>query len=145
MSGIKKHSRKREAVLEKIRATTSHPSAVWVYEELRKDIPDLSLGTVYRNISVFKDEGLIISVGVVNGQERFDGNIFEHTHFICVDCGEVLDVEADLDESFNAKVEADNSVDVLYRQLTFYGRCVKCKNKPQKTFTKTTANNIQQD
>jgi Fur family peroxide stress response transcriptional regulator len=129
MSGIKKHSRKREAVLEKIRSTTSHPSAVWVYEELRKDIPDLSLGTVYRNISVFKDEGLIVSVGVVNGQERFDGNISEHTHFICVDCGDVLDVDAELDQSCTAKIEAEHGVDVLFRQLTFYGRCSRCANK----------------
>jgi Fur family peroxide stress response transcriptional regulator len=135
MSGIRKHSRKREAVLDKIRGTTSHPSAVWVYEELRKDIPDLSLGTVYRNISVFKDEGRIISVGVVNGQERFDGNVSEHTHFICLDCGNVLDVDAALDRSFTEKVESENSVDVLYRQLTFYGRCRDCRNKPEKAFS----------
>ena len=137
MTGIKKRSRKREAVLDKIRSTTAHPSAVWVYEELRKDIPDLSLGTVYRNISVFKDEGLIISVGVVNGQERFDGNTSEHTHFICVDCGEVLDVDAELEETVNSKVEAANGVDILYRQLTFYGRCGKCRNTPQKAFINT--------
>ncbi|SHI20574.1 Fur family transcriptional regulator, peroxide stress response regulator [Sporobacter termitidis DSM 10068] len=136
MNSIKKHSRKREAILEKICSTTTHPSAVWVYEELRKEIPDLSLGTVYRNISVFKDEGLIISVGVVNGQERFDGNVEEHTHFICLDCGDVLDVDAALDPSFTEKVEAENNVDVLFRQLTFYGRCLNCSNKSQKAFSK---------
>ena len=139
MSVIKKRSRKREAVLDKIRSTTAHPSAVWVYEELRKEIPDLSLGTVYRNISVFKDEGLIISIGVVNGQERFDGNTSEHTHFICVDCGEVLDVDAELEETVNSKIEAANGVDILYRQLTFYGRCGKCRNTPKKALMSTTS------
>lgn len=131
MSVIKKHSRKREAVLEKIRSTRTHPSAVWVYEELRKDIPDLSLGTVYRNISVFKDEGLIISVGVVNGQERFDGTIAEHTHFICTDCGDVLDVDAKLDRAFTRKVEIENGVAVQHRQLTFYGKCAKCASESE--------------
>lgn len=127
MGRVKKYSRKREAILEKIRGTTSHPSAVWLYEELRKEIPDLSLGTVYRNLSEFSDEGLIISVGVVNGQERFDGNISEHSHFICLDCGEVIDVNAELDPSFNETVGKINGLEVLFRQLTFYGRCNKCR------------------
>jgi Fur family peroxide stress response transcriptional regulator len=135
MSAIRKHSRKREAVLEKIRGTKSHPSAVWVYEELRKEIPDLSLGTVYRNISVFKDEGLINSVGVVGGQERFDGDISEHTHFICLECGSVLDVDVGLDESLTARVETDNGVDIISRQLAFYGRCAQCKSKPQQALS----------
>jgi Fur family transcriptional regulator, peroxide stress response regulator len=126
MDGIKKYSRKREAVLEKIRSTKTHPSAVWVYEELRKDIPDLSLGTVYRNLSVFKEDGQIISVGVVNGQERFDGNTTEHTHFICVSCGEVLDIEADTQPGLNVEVSARNHVTVHFHQLTFYGTCGRC-------------------
>lgn len=126
MSRIKKYSRKREAILEKIRSTTSHPTAVWIYEELRKEIPDLSLGTVYRNLSEFLDEGLIISVGVVSGQERFDGNIVEHTHFICLDCGEVIDIEAELDPSLNEVVGSRNNLEILNRQLSFYGRCRKC-------------------
>jgi Fur family peroxide stress response transcriptional regulator len=129
MTRIRKYSRKRDAVLEKIRSTASHPSALWVYEELRKDIPDLSLGTVYRNISVFKNEGLIISVGVVDGQERFDGNTSEHTHFICLDCGNILDVSDVPDEADKRRIEAENGVEILYRQLNFYGRCPQCRNK----------------
>jgi Fur family peroxide stress response transcriptional regulator len=129
MSGIKKHSRKREAVLEKIRGTSSHPAALWVYEEVKKEIPDISLGTVYRNLSVFKDEGLIISVGVVDGQERFDANTCEHTHFICIGCGDVLDIDADIEPTLNDSVARCNGIDVLFRQLTFYGKCRKCGNK----------------
>lgn len=124
---MKKFSRKREAILEKIRGTTTHPSAICLYEELRKEIPDLSLGTVYRNLSEFSNEGLIISVGVVNGQERFDGNVSEHSHFVCLNCGEVADIEAALDPSFNEAVEKTNGIEVLFRQLSFYGRCNKCK------------------
>lgn len=131
MAGIKKYSRKRDAVLDKIRGTTSHPTAVWVYDEVKKDIPDISLGTVYRNLSVFKDEGLIVSVGVVDGQERFDANTDEHTHFICLCCGDVLDITARMDQSLNAAVARENGLDILFRQLTFYGKCEKCSNKPK--------------
>jgi Fur family peroxide stress response transcriptional regulator len=129
MNTMKKHSVKRDAVLEKLRSTKSHPSALWIYEELRKEIPDISLGTVYRNLSVFKDEGLIISVGVVNGQERFDAATFEHTHFICLDCGDVIDVDADIEPSLRESVEQTYNLEVLMQQLTLYGKCGKCRDK----------------
>jgi Fur family transcriptional regulator, peroxide stress response regulator len=129
MSGKKKYSRKREAILKKIRGTTAHPTADWIYEEVKKEMPDISLGTVYRNLAVFKDEGLIISVGVVGGQERFDANTLEHTHFICLGCGEVLDIEVDVEESLNESVASKNGIDVFFRQLTFYGNCNKCHHK----------------
>ncbi|NMA25977.1 MAG: transcriptional repressor [Clostridiales bacterium] len=124
----KKYSRKREAVLEKIRGTASHPTADWVYEEVRKEIPDISLGTVYRNLAVFKDEGLIISVGVVDGRERFDANTCEHAHFICLGCGSVLDIEADIEAGFNERVAQANGLDIQFRQLSFYGKCGRCAN-----------------
>ncbi|MEL4105393.1 transcriptional repressor [Oscillospiraceae bacterium WX1] len=123
---VKKHSRKRDAVLEKIRSTTTHPSALWVYEELRKEIPDLSLATVYRNIAAFKEEGKVITVGVVGGQERYDGTVTEHTHFICLSCGAVRDIEVSVSPSLNDETARQNNVDVLFRQLTFYGNCEKC-------------------
>ena len=72
MSIARKHSRKRDAILECLRCTTSHPTAEWVYTQLKPTIPDLSLATVYRNLAMFKDEGTIDSVGVYNGLERFD-------------------------------------------------------------------------
>ena len=129
MATVRKRSRKRDALLHKIRSTTCHPSAVWIYEEVRKDIPDLSLGTVYRNLSVFKDEGLIVSVGTVNGQERFDGNTSEHTHFICLDCGAVVDIDADVDPGLGETVSRENNLDVFFKQLTFYGKCGECRAK----------------
>ena len=89
MATIRKRSRKRDAILACVRATTCHPSAEWVYQRLKPTIPDLSLGTVYRNLSMFKDEGLVISVGTVGGLERFDGNITDYRlsfYGLCPDC-----------------------------------------------------------
>ena len=130
MSTVRKHSRKRDALLQKIQSTDRHPSAIWIYEELRKEIPDLSLGTVYRNLSVFKDEGLIVSVGTVNGQERYDGNTREHTHFICSECGDIIDVDTSIDAQLECQIEQRYDLEINHKQLTLYGKCNKCRAKP---------------
>ena len=78
-----KHFRRRDAVLTCLRGTDVHPSAEWVHSQLKADYPDISLGTVYRNLAYFKDQGTIVSLGTVKGVERFDGNTTPHVHFIC--------------------------------------------------------------
>ena len=70
MERTAKHFRKRDAILTCLRQTTVHPSAEWIYAKLKPEIPDLSLGTVYRNLALFKQQGLITSLGTVNGVER---------------------------------------------------------------------------
>lgn len=96
MHTTRKNSRKRQAILDALRQTHEHPSAEWLYARLKPEYPDLSLGTVYRNLSLFKEEGTIVSVGTVNGQERFDAITEPHTHFICSGCGSIIDLETAL-------------------------------------------------
>ena len=121
------YSRKREAILNVIRCTTIHPTADWVYQQLKASYPDLSLGTVYRNISQFKDDGTIISVGIVNGQERFDGNINPHTHFVCSMCGAVIDIPGEyVDHKANEEVAATNHLRVDSNEVLFHGICADC-------------------
>ena len=120
-------SRKREAILQAICSTDTHPTAEWVYQKLKPEYPDLSLGTVYRNISKFKEEGLVMSVGVVNGQERLDGNVVPHTHFVCTNCGAVLDLKTDcLPQDIDAEVAKEFGVEVEVHELVFRGKCPKC-------------------
>lgn len=123
------YSRKREAILQAICSTKTHPTADWIYQTLKPVYPDLSLGTVYRNIARFKEEGTIISVGVVNGQERLDGNTMPHPHFICTRCGSVIDVEIDdLDQTqeIDREVGERYQMQVDYHELVFHGKCSKC-------------------
>ena len=87
-----RYSKKREAILAVIRGTSTHPSAEWIYHQLRPTHPDLSLGTVYRNLTFFQENGQVQSVGVVRGQERFDAIVTPHSHFMCNCCGTVLEV-----------------------------------------------------
>lgn len=89
---MKRHSKKRDAILTCLRQTKSHPTAEWIYQKLKPEYPNLSLGTVYRNLSEFKREGVIATVGVVDGLERFDGDTSAHSHLICRECGAVVDV-----------------------------------------------------
>lgn len=127
-------SKKRQAILEVIQGTTIHPTAEWVYQQLKPKYPDLSLGTVYRNITRFKTEGTIISVGVVDGQERFDGNVNPHSHFICSECGAVLDfTESYVLTSAYEELSRKYKIQVSSHELIFRGICSKCLGKkPQK-------------
>ena len=124
---MQKFSRKREAILQKVRSTTTHPSADWVYSELKPEIHDLSLGTVYRNLSLLKKDGVIVSVGAICGEERFDGNVSEHSHFICESCGTILDVEAAIAPSLADEVAHKLGGEVSRVNLLFLGKCKNCK------------------
>ena len=122
-----KHSKKRDAILECVRSTDSHPSAEWVYAQLKPRIPDLSLGTVYRNLAMFKEEGLIGTMGVVAGNERFERNTEPHTHFICNHCSAVIDVE-ELDPPLHlGHTVGCGKVEQCI--LTFTGTCHSCAER----------------
>ena len=132
MEKVRKHSKKRDAILNCIRDTTCHPTAEWVYQQLKPDFPDLSLGTVYRNIAMFKEEGVIQSIGVVNGLERFDYTTEPHTHFICAECGKVVDLEHVV---LPAAVLEDAVTDgtITSYQLLFTGVCSQCGGSNKQT------------
>ena len=124
---IKRQSKKREAILELLRSSNSHPGAQWIYDTLKPEYPDLSLGTVYRNISLFKKEVLVNFLGVVNGEERFDGTVDPHPHACCKKCGVILD----LGESVSREVFRNFQVEIPgfaidIRDTVFYGLCKKC-------------------
>lgn len=93
METKRKNSKKRAAVLDALMATAEHPTVETLYKTLKPDYPELSLGTVYRNLAVLQEEGLAVCVAHVDGQARFDGRTEPHAHFICRGCGRVLDVD----------------------------------------------------
>lgn len=127
MERIVRYSKKRGAILSVIQGTSCHPSAEWVYQQLKPRHPDLSLGTVYRNLAFFREHGQIQSVGVVQGQERFDGIVTPHSHFICNCCGSVLDLpDIHPDGTLNGAVSRQYGLAVERHELTFYGLCPNC-------------------
>lgn len=127
---MKRHSKKRDAILTCLRQTKSHPTAEWIYQKLKPEYPNLSLGTVYRNLSEFKREGVIATVGVVDGLERFDGDTSAHSHLICRECGAVVDVNtAEVSAQLLAAAAAETGGEISGAQLTFSGVCRACRTK----------------
>ena len=92
MEATSKNFRKRNAILSYLRGTNAHPSAETIYSDLKQQIPDLSMATVYRNLTKFRQEGMVQCVATVKGVERFDGNTDPHVHFICRHCDAVIDL-----------------------------------------------------
>ncbi|MDR2359713.1 MAG: transcriptional repressor [Oscillospiraceae bacterium] len=117
-----RRSDKRDAILEALRSNKSHPSAETLYESLRTTIPNLSLGTVYRNLAKFKDDGIIVSVSTVNGQERYDADISQHDHFICDRCGMVIDVP----ERSGCERDAPSGFTITRVETIYRGICSDC-------------------
>lgn len=127
MERTTRYSKKRAAILAAIRGTDCHPSAEWVYQALKPSHPDLSLGTVYRNLVFFQERGDIRSVGVVKGQERFDGITTPHSHFICRHCGAVMDLsQTELASRIDRDVSEQYGLMVEHHELTFHGLCPTC-------------------
>ena len=123
----RRYSRKREAIREVLMGTESHPNAEWIFNQLKPKIPDLSLATVYRNLSEMKQNGEVQSVAFWDGKERFDGNVKKHSHFVCEKCGKIDDFhfvahDTEIDEF--AQSHYDGKVD--FHSLVFHGRCRDC-------------------
>lgn len=122
-----KHFKKRSAILEYLRGTRQHPSAETVYTDLKQQIPDLSMGTVYRNLNLFRQQGLASVVATVRGVERFDANTSPHVHFICSECDSVIDLmDMDVPESLKNQASHCSGGRADLCQISFTGVCGGC-------------------
>ena len=127
MEPATKQFRKRNAILECLKSTDQHPSAETVHEMLQAEHPDISLATVYRNLALFKKQGIIQSIGTVNGIERFDANTDPHVHFVCTGCDAVLDFpQVEVPTSLGTNAEKQTGCQIAGCQLTFTGLCQNC-------------------
>ena len=125
-----KHFRKRNAILQYLQSTKAHPSAETVYADLKQQIPDLSMGTVYRNLNLFRQQGLASVIATVHGVERFDANTDPHVHFICSGCDSVTDLmEMDIPEALCSQAASHSGGKVEQCSLSFVGRCSQCINR----------------
>ena len=122
-----KQFRKRSAILDCLRSTRAHPSAEMLHQMLQDAHPDISLATVYRNLALFKNQGLIQSLGTVGGIERFDANTMPHVHFICTNCNAVTDLpQITVPQQLQSTVESTTGGQVAECQLSFTGTCQSC-------------------
>ena len=99
---MKNYSRQREAILEIVSASHSHPTAAQVYAAVKEKIPNISLGTVYRNLAQLSQNGDILMLSLGEGCERYDGNVKAHLHLHCKVCGNIFDIPLDENNELNA-------------------------------------------
>ncbi len=124
-----KYSRQRESIKEFLAARTDHPTADTVYTNLRKTFPNISLGTVYRNLSLLSDMGEIIKISTGDGADRFDGRTAPHNHFVCRQCHRVIDLNMENIDSIMDVAGKNFAGSIDHYVVNFYGVCGDCITK----------------
>ncbi len=121
-----KYSRQRECILKNLQSRRDHPTADMVYESVQVEEPNISLGTVYRNLSFLAENGQILKISTGIGPDHFDGFTEAHNHFVCRKCGRVLDLDYVADEKIIADASKNFNGEIKGYDLQFYGTCEDC-------------------
>jgi len=124
-----RNSKQKEATLRVLKETNSHPTAVQVYERVRVQISNISLGTVYRNLRLLQQEGKISELDLASTLSRFDGNVQNHCHFRCERCGRIFDVDEPVDKESDERLAQKTGFKVSYHRLEFRGLCKDCNHE----------------
>lgn len=131
-SKVTRNSKQKTAILQVLAGTTSHPTADWVYQQVSLDIPNISLGTVYRNLSQLAASGTIQRMEIGDGTDHFDYNTEPHDHFYCRSCGCLYDFPLPYDNSID-KLAADANFGMIDRHnLIYQGVCKGCLSTNEK-------------
>ena len=121
-----KYSKQREAIKNYLRCSEDHPTADTVYSSLRQEFPNISLGTVYRNLSLLADLGEIRRISAEDGADHFDGDTHPHNHFICKCCHQIYDIEMENADRVMELVSGHFPGNIDSYLLNYYGVCVHC-------------------
>ena len=122
-------SKQRERILEVLSTTGIHPTADWIYGKLKKEYPQLSLGTVYRNLTILIEQGFVKKIHFGSTFDRFEANSKQHYHLICDSCGTILDYNIPIYDHLNNKANQQTNFNIHYHKLDFFGKCQDCKDK----------------
>lgn len=127
----RKHSKQRDAIMAYLMTRTDHPTADMVYQSIRHTIPNISLGTVYRNLSLLAECGDIVRLCCDGKVDRFDADTRPHYHFMCIKCGDVTDLSLPYNNALDSNAAKDFDGTILTHSLLFSGYCPACKNRGQ--------------
>jgi Fur family ferric uptake transcriptional regulator len=122
-------TRQRGVILEELKRVNSHPTAGEVYEMARRRLPRISLGTVYRNLEILCECGVIGKLELGGAQRRFDGNVEKHYHVRCIRCGCIEDVPGEPFTGIEDAVGRESDYEIIGSRLEFIGICPGCKEK----------------
>lgn len=123
---VLKYSRQREAIKEYLMHTNEHPTADTVYMHVKQEFPNISLGTVYRNLNLLADIGEATKISTADGRDRFDGRTEPHYHFYCSECGCLRDLDLDTMAHINELAAKNFDGMIESHTIIFYGKCGDC-------------------
>jgi len=124
---MNRKSKQREAILNLLRSTSSHPTAEWIYERLKTEMPNVGLATIYRNLRLLRDAGEVTEVHPSNQTARFDGNTSMHYHFCCDRCGKILDLDEPVDTEIQNRIATRTGLKIRRHSLELGGLCLDCQ------------------
>jgi len=124
-------TRQRQVILEELGKVSSHPTADEVYDMVRRRLPRVSLGTVYRNLEMLSERGMIQKLELGGTRRRFDGNVRDHYHVRCVRCGRLEDVPAEPGAVLENALRGVSDYEITGYRLEFIGLCPQCKKQAQ--------------
>jgi Fur family peroxide stress response transcriptional regulator len=129
MKDMLKNSRQRDAIMVFLQTREDHPTAEMIYSAVQKEFPKISLGTVYRNLTLLTSLGKIRKIPCGNNADRYDAVVEPHYHFVCSECGCVKDLHMSTIDSMNELAQHFTEDEVIGHQVVFYGICKECKEK----------------
>jgi Fur family transcriptional regulator, ferric uptake regulator len=127
----------RRVILDELQKLRSHPTADELYESVRKRLPSISLGTVYRNLEMLSEAGMIQKLEISGSQKRFDGITRNHYHVRCLKCGRVDDIETGPIADIDKVMKSVHGYKIVSHRLEFVGVCPRCRNEePQQELSR---------
>jgi Fur family peroxide stress response transcriptional regulator len=124
-----KLTHQRMEIFREVARTADHPDAQTIYERVRERVPAMSLDTVYRNLWLLNDLGLITTLGPPRRRARFDANLTPHHHFVCTQCGMTSDFCSQEFDDLRPPDEVDSIGSVEAAHVELHGLCLRCKEK----------------
>ena len=122
----------RQIILEELSKVKTHPTASELYDMVRKRLPRIGLGTVYRNLELMAENGMVLKLEVGGTQKRFDATTQTHYHIRCTDCGKVDDIDTPVMDDLVREAANATAYEVIGHHIEFSGRCLACQKKSRK-------------
>ncbi len=131
--GKLRSSKQRDRILELLRATDEHPTAAWIYDQLKAEFPRLSLGNVYRNLHILVEQGAIEKIEGGSTFDRYEAVGTPHCHLVCESCDAIVDLELPMSavEELTERLNENGPYRATRARLEFYGLCESCVAEEQ--------------
>lgn len=124
-----RYSRQREIILNTVRERKTHLIAKEIYDDVKEKLPNISLGTVYRNLNALSEYGLIRKIEMPQGSDQFDFTLTPHSHMYCTDCKRVFDIKTTSIDEMKSIIEKENGYQITSTNMVLEGICKDCQNK----------------